>query len=325
MTNEIATEIDLTAVRFEPSVIEISRYDELKETVEAYADKYRGLVFEEADLKGAKEVRAEMKKFSSILDDKRKEVKSEYNKPLKEFEDKIKGLTKIVKEVVDPIDEGIKSLEERQKQERIDKVTAMAGKKLEKHSDYVKHGFEFKNEWFNKTTSQKAIREGINVTIKYLVAEEEKKQNDEAVINGYCEARKVEPEGWLLQLNNGATTAEVMAMIDKSVADKKEREQAEIERKQHEEELERIKQESYVELSEKGAEEQPEVDMSFDDLEDDPFAYLPVDEDQEPFIPEELLIEEETVKLEITGTLDQLQMLNQFFVANGMRVVPIKE
>lgn len=323
MTNEISTEVDLTAVSFKPSVIEIAHYEELKRTVEAYANKYKGLIFEEKDLKDAKDVKADLNKFIKMLDDKRKEVKKEYNKPLAEFETKINDLTKIVKEVVGPINDGIKDLEERQKQERIDEVKEKAEKKLAKHSDFVKQGFEYDEKWFNKTITKKAVNEGIDITIKRLVEAEEKINNDQAVITGYCEACKVEPEGWLQQLNNGATTAEVMAMVDKSIKDKKEREQAEIERKQREEELERIKQESYTELTTETEELQDIAEPDFLELEDDPFMYLPVNDESEPFEPEIPVAVEQTVALEITGTMDQLQMLNQFFVANGMRVNPI--
>lgn len=322
MTNELATEVDLTAVRFEPSKIEIVQYEDLKQTVESYADKYRGLVFNEEDIKDAKEVRAEMNKFSKILDDKRKEVKREYNKPLKEFESLIKGLTNTIKEVIDPIDEGIKSVEDQQRQERIDKVKEIAEKKLNKQSDYVKNNFEYSESWFNKTTSQKSIKESIDFVINRLREQEQQKIDSEVIIVNYCKAREVEPEGWLSQLNNGATSAEVMAMIDKSIKDKKEREQAEIERKQHEaklakqkeearlheEEMQRIREDSYVDLSVESLDQA--TDLS--DFEDDLFTEEPVVEDQ-------------TVTLQITGTFDQLNMLNQFFVANGMKVVPIQE
>lgn len=322
MTNELATEVDLTAVKFEPSKIEIIQYDDLKQTVESYADKYRGLVFNEEDIKDAKEVRAEMNKFSKILDDKRKEVKREYNKPLKEFESLIKGLTNTIKEVIDPIDEGIKSVEEQQRQERIDKVKEIAEKKLDKQSEYVKENFEYIDSWFNKTVSQKSIKESIDFVINRLKEQEQQKIDSETIIVNYCKAREVEPEGWLSQLNNGATSAEVMTMIDKSIKDKKEREQAEIERKQHEaelakqkekarlheEEMQRIREDSYVDLSVESLDQAPDLS----DFEDDLFTEEPV-------------VEEQTVTLQITGTFDQLNMLNQFFVANGMKVVPIQE
>ena len=90
-------------------------------------------------------------------------------------------------------------------------------------------------------------------------------------------------------------------MIDKSLADAKEREQAEIDRKQREEELARIKQDSYVELSVESVETIPEkhYEPDFTDLE-------------EP--------EVQTYHLEVTGTIEQLSALNSFMVDNGIKV-----
>lgn len=300
MANELMEtgEVEFFGVDFTPSKIVINNEDELTKTIEDYAAKYKGLVVNEEDVNDAKQVRAEMRGVAKSLDDKRKEVKKEYNKPLALFEKRIKKLTETIQEVITPIDEGIKNLEERERLSKQNEIETQVNKLLEEQSDYVKESFLHNPKWLNKTVAMKKVAEEVAEQIKLLQKEEQQIKANEDIISNYCKAVKVEPQGWLTVLKNGNTAPEVMRMIDKSLADAKEREQAEIDRKQREEELARIKQDSYVELSVESVQETP-YEPDFTDLE-------------EP--------EVQTYHLEVTGTIDQLSALNSFMVDNGIKV-----
>ncbi|MER2001208.1 MAG: DUF1351 domain-containing protein [Carnobacterium inhibens] len=300
MANELMEtgEVEFFGVDFTPSKIVINNEDELTKTIEDYAAKYKGLVVNEEDVNDAKKVRAEMRGVAKSLDDKRKEVKKEYNKPLALFEKRIKKLTETIQEVITPIDEGIKNLEERERLSKQKEIETQVTILLEEQSDYIKESFLHNPKWLNKTVAMKKVAEEVAEQIKLLQKEEQQIKANEDIITNYCKAVKVEPQGWLSVLKNGNTAPEVMKMIDKSLADAKEREQAEIDRKQREEELARIKQDSYVELSVENIQETP-YEPDFTDLE-------------EP--------EVQTYHLEVTGTIDQLSALNSFMVDNGIKV-----
>jgi len=303
MTNEVmeTSEVEFFGVDFTPSKIVINNEDELTKTIEDYAAKYKGLVFNEDGVKDAKSVRAEMRGVAKSLDDKRKVVKNEYNKPLALFEKRIKKLTETIQEVITPIDQGIKNLEEQERLSKQKEIEMQVNKQLEEQSEYVKESFLYNPKWLNKTNSMKKVAEEVEEQIQLLLKEEQQINANVDIITNYCKAVKVEPQGWLTVLRNGNTAPEVMKMIDKSLADAKEREQAEIDRKQREEELARIKQDSYVELSVESVETIPEkhYEPDFTDLE-------------EP--------EVQTYHLEVTGTIEQLSALNSFMVDNGIKV-----
>ena len=300
MANELMEtgEVEFFGVDFTPSTIVINNENELTKTIEDYAAKYKGLVFNEDGVKDAKNVRAEMRGVAKSLDDKRKEVKKEYNKPLALFEKRIKKLTETIQEVITPIDEGIKNLEEQERLSKQNEIETQVNKQLEEQSDFVKGSFLYNPKWLNKTVAMKKVAEEVEEQIKLLLKEEQQIKANEDIIMNYCNAVKVEPQGWLTVLKNGNTAPEVMKMIDKSLADAKEREQAEIERKKREEELTITKQDSYVEKS---------VEKSEDKFEEPDFTDL-----EKPVV--------QTYKLEITGTIEQLNALNTFIIDNGMGV-----
>lgn len=312
MTNDLMEtgEVELYSVEFEPSVITINGHDDLKETIQSYADKYKGLVFGEDGLNDAKKVRAEMNNVAKSLDDKRKSIKKEYNAPLKEFENEFKKLIQSIQEVIDPIDQGIKHLEEQERLSKQKELEERVNNQLEEASEYVKNRFEYDKRWTNKSYSMKKVAEEVETQIKSLEQEETQIKINQDIIANYCEAVKVEAGGWLNLLNTGHTAPEIMKMIDKSIADEKARKQAEIEREQARKEQEqydaeqrRIKEESYVDLSveqiNEPVNEEPELDFDVSEL---------------------LEAERYPVELRITGTAEQLNKLNTFIVDSGMSV-----
>lgn len=306
-------EVELYSVEFEPSVITINGHDDLKETIQSYADKYKGLVFGEDGLNDAKKVRAEMNNVAKSLDDKRKSIKKEYNAPLKEFENEFKKLIQSIQEVIDPIDQGIKHLEEQERLSKQKELEERVNKQLDEASEFVKSRFEYDKRWANKSYTMKKVAEEVETQIKSLEQEEAQIKINQDIITNYCSAVKVEAGGWLNLLNTGHTAPEIMKLIDKSIADENARKQAEIEREQARKEQEqydaeqrRIKEESYVDLSveqiNEPMNEEPELDFDVSEL---------------------LEAERYPVELKITGTMEQLAALNTFIIDNGMSVEPL--
>ena len=207
MTNEVmeTSEVEFFGVDFTPSKIVINNEDELTKTIEDYAAKYKGLVFNEDGVKDAKSVRAEMRGVAKSLDDKRKVVKNEYNKPLALFEKRIKKLTETIQEVITPIDQGIKNLEEQERLSKQKEIEMQVNKQLEEQSEYVKESFLYNPKWLNKTNSMKKVAEEVEEQIQLLLKEEQQINANVDIITNYCKAVKVEPQGWLTVLRNGNT------------------------------------------------------------------------------------------------------------------------
>ncbi|MGB3160925.1 MAG: DUF1351 domain-containing protein [Carnobacterium sp.] len=319
MENELMEtgEVELYGVDFTPSIITINGYEELESTIKGYADKYRGLIFEEENIADAKAIRAEMNNVIKSLDNKRKEVKKAYNKPLNDFENQIKELLNKIKEVNEPIDAGIKEVELKQRDDKRKEIEKQIDERLKEESDYVKKEFSYDSRWPNKTYTMKKIADEVEAQITALVAEEAQIKANQDIITNYCEAVSVEPHGWVSLLNTGHTAPEVMKMIDNSLKEEKARKQAELDRKAKlEEELaykteqQRIKEESYVETSVKSLEDPlsfMEDDLDF--LNESPFE-SPEVEQAKPY----------TVTLELTGTMEQLEKLNGYIKQLGLKV-----
>ena len=88
-TTELQTQDLDFKVSYMPTEIKINNYDEMKRQIEDYVETYRGSVVTAQTVAGDKLVRQQMNKLSKALNDRRKEIKREYNKPLAAFENQI--------------------------------------------------------------------------------------------------------------------------------------------------------------------------------------------------------------------------------------------
>lgn len=93
-------------------------YDELKTGIADAVKKYDNLVITEDAIKQAKIDRANLNKFISAMEDKRKEVKKQCLKAYEPFEEKIKELVSMVDKPCTSIDKQIKAFEDKEKAEK---------------------------------------------------------------------------------------------------------------------------------------------------------------------------------------------------------------
>lgn len=97
-------------------------YDELKQEISKQLSKYEGLIFEEKDIKEAKETRANLNKLKKQVNDKKIDVKKEFMKPYTEFENKIKDILEMIDKPCNQIDIQIKQFEQKTKDEKKNKI-----------------------------------------------------------------------------------------------------------------------------------------------------------------------------------------------------------
>lgn len=94
-----------------------TNFDEVKTDLETRLEAYKGLVVTEDTLSGAKNAQKELASLRVEIDNRRKEVKKSYNKPLEEFENKCKELIALVEATEQPIKEGIKTFDDMRREE----------------------------------------------------------------------------------------------------------------------------------------------------------------------------------------------------------------
>lgn len=303
--NEVATIESNVEVIFTPSQITIQDKEKLEQAVKAYASKFEGLVATEENLADVKKVKAELNKINTGLTARFRDIKKEYMNPLNEVDLWIKSMKGDIQAVIAPIDEAVKELDERQKQQRINKIHSLIKEMSEAHGITPEDKVEIKPEWANKgnfTTKGEVnlkITKEISEMMNRVKAEKDRLQGDISIITNYSKTVGLDPESWISLIELGQTAPDVMKQIDKAIADKKAREA--------QEEEERIKREEYEQAMQKLREEQmTEVDGQS------------VDTETGEIVSEEPKLQK--VVLELTGTVEQFQAFNKFLVANGIGV-----
>ena len=92
------------------------RFDELNAALDYELAKYKNKEITKENVMDAKRVRADLNNLSKAINDKKIQVKKTFCAPYDDFAAKVKTLLVKIKDVTTPIDEGIKSLEDQEKQ-----------------------------------------------------------------------------------------------------------------------------------------------------------------------------------------------------------------
>lgn len=169
--------MELKIVKVEQGVA-IFNYEELKQELQVNLQKYKGYVFDEAQIAVAKADRAGLNKLSKAIADKRKETKNiileQFNKVA---EPQFKELEAMVNECSQGIDSGIKAQEEKEKAQKLEETL-----KLWQTLGFDLIPFEtvFVEQWVNKTYSMAKIKDDMTAFI-------EKVNNDLKLIEQFGE------------------------------------------------------------------------------------------------------------------------------------------
>ncbi|GEO64437.1 DUF1351 domain-containing protein [Companilactobacillus nantensis] len=221
MANEIVLQ-DFN-VNFTPTKITINNEEGLKKELEVISNKYKNLIVTEDNLKSVKSTRAKLNSLNKGLDDKRKEIKSSYNEPLTEFEDKVKGFRDIINQSLIPIDKGIKILEESQREERLNHVEELINNMAPEYG-VDPEAIQIEKSWTNKTMTDikltKILADGFNT----LKRQKDLFETNKQLVIEHCKYVGIESEGWVGQLSDDYNATEVIKAIDQFIEDKKQKE-----------------------------------------------------------------------------------------------------
>lgn len=295
---EIIQESTLGTI-YEPATLEMRKFEEMKQLVQGFADKYSGLAFTRADKKGAEEVRSKLLEVRKKFEEERKIIKPVYNEPLIAYESKIKELNSLIDVPLNQIRDGLKEIEEAEREERVEALNKFLEIKLEGIGVEIEAPATWLNKtmWTSKLNPSAKLSEEIEKAIDAAVKEKEYREMQVNMLTEFCNVHGIEVAGWVSQLDH-RNASEIVELI-KAEETRKAWLAAEQERKEVEHAAFLLKrQEDLAAIEEVKMAEVPPVEEFI----------LP---EVEPIV---------THVLRVSGTPSQMIELNKFIVFNGIRV-----
>lgn len=315
MANEVAVQKELNfSVDFKKSEITVANQEEFENAIKAYADKYNNLIIDPNNITDAKNVRSEMNTVKKGLDNKRKEIKKEFNEPLTLFEKWVKNQINEIQKVIIPIDEGIKSLEEVERQNRKKIIEQLVHEMSETHNVSFEDVSVSDSWWepagsFTKTNKPtKKTIESISFTLNQIAGKQKQLESDIAVIANYAKAVGLEQESWTIQVKNGLTPAQLIKMMDEAIREKNAN-------KEYEEAMANLEKEK-TETTENGIEFDSETGEVLSNNLFENELLFEKDEDPFPVIKEK----NQTMTIKMTGPNHLLLQVRQYILGLGIEI-----
>ncbi len=139
---------------------------EIKEYALETKKYYEHLVFNDEQVKEAKDERASINKTVKKVADYRKDTVDKFNKPLEEFVKTAKETESILKEASNCIDVQIKKYEEEEKQAKKKECEELFDNLVGDLSELISFEKIFDNRWLNKTTKMSEVEQDIKNIIE---------------------------------------------------------------------------------------------------------------------------------------------------------------
>ena len=142
--------------KIEPVIIR-GNFDDMQAALSNMMQAYAGLEVTEENIPERKKDVATLRKMKAAIDEKRKEVKREYEKPLKTFESKCKELTGIIDTEISRINYELSEYEEKRVQEKRALILSLYIDNMSGYEEYLPLGTIYDPKWENKTCTEKTI------------------------------------------------------------------------------------------------------------------------------------------------------------------------
>ena len=131
--------------------------DNLKSELKEISDKYKNIIIKEDEVTLAKKDLAHLRKIRKSVDDRRKEVKAEWEKPFKEFETEVKEALSIIDAPISEIDGIVKEYERQEKADKEQHCRELFDANVGEYAEYIEFGDVFKDSWLNKSATDTEI------------------------------------------------------------------------------------------------------------------------------------------------------------------------
>lgn len=132
-------------------------FDEMQQALSNMMQAYAGLEVTEENIPERKKDVATLRKMKKAIDDKRKSVKAEYEKPLKAFEGKCKELTGIIDTEISRINHDLSAYEAKRCAEKQSIIRKLYDENIGEYAEYLPLDMIYDESWENKTCSEKEI------------------------------------------------------------------------------------------------------------------------------------------------------------------------
>lgn len=277
-------------VNYVPGTITFPSAGALKAYVAEVLKKTEGLVATDESIKATKTSRTEVNKLQKAIADVRKKYKKEWDRPFTEFESTLKALEGDCKAASTELKATIDSFEDQQKQERRKSVQELITE-MAPNYHVSPEDVEILDKWLLKSTSKKAVLEGVAESMQTL----QRLNAEKAQVEKLCLKHELPAERYIDLLQRGMTYIEVEQVIETDL--RKQEEVADL-----------FKQQRAAEVV---AQKASMVDVGDGKLIDTETG--------------EIKHELQRVSLELQGTKEQIDDIARYIVKSGVKIVSSSE
>src|SRR5690625_1652808 len=175
--------LQVKTTKLEPAVINFN-HEIVEKELERNLEKYKNLTFTEDNTTELRKTLAELRKWRDVVDDYRKSTKKKLNEPVDEFENKCKSLVSKFNDVLDPLNDQLKSFEETRKAEKRKAVQEIVDQVIEEFElDHERADeIEIIDSYLTKSKTIKSITDELTAQATNLKLQQEKEKADKSVI-----------------------------------------------------------------------------------------------------------------------------------------------
>ena len=252
------------SVAFEPAKIEVLDREKFKKQINSIAEANSNRVVTAETLKDDKSTRAELRKLYKSLNDEKIRIKKEYNKPLTEFETWFKKAVAVLDKAIGQIDEGVKEVEFKQKEERKGIVRAEL-LELTKDLELDSRIFEVMVEdWakasnFNDYKPKKTLQDSMSYAVEQERLKQEESRKNKKNISNFAFMSGISDTPYIRMHDDGKEVSEILEIMNEDIAKEKARKEAEESQRKAEEQKRQELVNQQFEKDFNGQVEQPQV------------------------------------------------------------------
>ncbi|WP_285123946.1 DUF1351 domain-containing protein [Lactococcus petauri] len=252
------------SVSFEPAKIEVLDREKFEEQINSIAEANSNRVVTAETLKDDKSTRAELRKLYKSLNDEKIRIKKEYNKPLTEFETWFKKAVAVLDKAIGQIDEGVKEVEFKQKEERKEIVRAEL-LELTKDLELDSRIFEVMVEdWakasnFNDYKPKKTLQDSMSYAVEQERLKQEESRKNKKNISNFAFMSGISDTPYIRMYDDGKEVSEILEIMNEDIAKEKSRKEAEEAQRKAEEQKRQEMVNQQFEKDFNGQVEQPQV------------------------------------------------------------------
>ena len=220
------------SVAFEPAKIEVLDREKFEEQINNIVEANSNRVVTAETLKDDKSTRAELRKLYKSLNDEKIRIKKEYNKPLTEFETWFKKAVAVLDKAIGQIDEGVKEVEFKQKEERKEIVRAEL-LELTKDLELDSRIFEVMvEEWakasnFNAYKPKKTLQDSMSYAVEQERLKQEESRKNKKNISNFAFMSGISVTPYIRMYDDGKEVSEILEIMNEDIAKEKARKEAE--------------------------------------------------------------------------------------------------